>query len=73
MTTDVVEKQKGSGDAGLVEHEKATTESTDSRHGVGEFAQKMAHMPVGYAQDGHGELPGVHEHVRVECCHVDVG
>ena len=56
MSTDKVEKQP------------ATAESSDSHHDTSGFAEKLEHIPVGYAPDGHGELPGVHEHVRADCC-----
>lgn len=55
--------QKAAIDAGFAENETATTDSSDGRHDMRVFAQKMEPMPVGYAQDSHGELPGVHEHV----------
>lgn len=41
----------------------ATMASTDSRHDIGEFGRKMEHISVGDAEDGHGDLQGVHEHV----------
>lgn len=60
MSTDKVEKQT------------VTADSSDSHHGASGFAEKLEHAPVGNTSDGHGELPGVYENVRANCCALEV-